>query len=732
MDVYKIIGKLVLEGKDQFNQDVVDTKKKGSDLASSIGKGLATVAKVGAAAIGACATAVGALTKVSIENYAEYEQLVDGSKLLFGDAYEYIAEQAKTAYKDVQMSQNDYLQQVNGFATGLKTALGGNEQAAAELATKIIKAEADVVAATGNTQEAVQNAFNGIMKNNFTMLDNLQLGITPTKEGFQDLIKQVNEYNKTLGKTTDYQIDNLADCQAALVDYIEMHGLSGYASNEAAETIQGSISMVKAAWQDLMTGLADENADIDSLINNLTTSAVTAAQRVAPKITQVLNGMSKFVTQMAPVLSSAIPVIVTEVVPGMLEAGVQLLQSLLDGIAQNIDAVSASAVEVIMMLANVILQNLPTIISVGMQLIVALITGIAQQAPELVPVIVDGIVQAWSALIAYAPQFLQAGISLIGGLGDGLMTAFTALFPQIGPWVEQNIYQPIKDMFGTAIEIGGEIVSNLWAGLRDFANMLFPGLGDLITGYTDEAAAEATGSFDGVAESAKLAGAKASKALTDAAKIPVDAETPVSSMAEVMQNDTSMETAGIETVERAVSAMATTMESDASIEAAGVDTVKRVGTSMQTAVNGAGFDSAGKNAMEKFANGLRSMESTVLSVVDAIASKAVQRINNALKSVQSAANNAKPGGYAKGLDYVPYDEFPALLHKGEAVLTATEAAAWRAGKSSESVTVTTTQEQTSKQSGITIVQNIQTVPQTPVEFAAATEAYFEQARWSMA
>jgi hypothetical protein len=73
-----------------------------------------------------------------------------------------------------------------------------------------------------------------------------------------------------------------------------------------------------------------------------------------------------------------------------------------------------------------------------------------------------------------------------------------------------------------------------------------------------------------------------------------------------------------------------------------------------------------------------------------------------------------------------------MLHKGEAVLTATEAAAWRAGKNGETVTVTTTQEQTSKHSGITIVQNIQTVPQTPVEFAAATEAYFEQARWSMA
>ena len=98
-----------------------------------------------------------------------------GAELLFGDAYDFIAGRAANAYAHVQMSQNEYLQQVNGFATGLKTALGGNEQAAAELAARIIEAEADVVAATGNSQEAVQNAFNGIMKSNFTMLDNLDI-----------------------------------------------------------------------------------------------------------------------------------------------------------------------------------------------------------------------------------------------------------------------------------------------------------------------------------------------------------------------------------------------------------------------------------------------------------------------------------------------------------------------------------------------------------------------------
>jgi hypothetical protein len=122
-----------------------------------------------------------------------------------------------------------------------------------------------------------------------------------------------------------------------------------------------------------------------------------------------------------------------------------------------------------------------------------------------------------------------------------------------------------------------------------------------------------------------------------------------------------------------------------------------------------------------------------MAAVNAIASAAVQRMQQALNQISAMAANAGPR-LSVGLDYVPYDEFPAILHKGEAVLTAAEAAVWRAGKKSgeAEAPATTTQQTSSPTSGITIVQNINAVPQTPVEFAAATEAYFEQARWSMA
>lgn len=369
LDVFQLMGKLVLSGKEQFEKDVKDTEKIGSKLATNIGKSLKTVAKVGAAAVGACATAVAALAKESLNSYAEYEQLVGGSQLLFGDAYDFIAEKAKTAYKDVQMSQNEYLQQVNGFAVGLKTSLGGNEQAAAELASKIIQAEADVVAATGNSQEAVQNAFNGIMKGNFTMLDNLQLGITPTKEGFQTLIEQVNDYNATLGKTTNYQIDNLADCQAALVDYIEMQGLSGYASNEAAGTIQGSLSMVKASWQNLLTGFADSSQDMDSLIENLVTSLTTAAHNIVPRLAQILSGISGAMAQIMPVICAELPGLLEALLPGIIEGAVVLVKGLIMALPMVLELLLSQVPFIISELASALIEVFPVLVETVIKLL---------------------------------------------------------------------------------------------------------------------------------------------------------------------------------------------------------------------------------------------------------------------------------------------------------------------------------------------------------------------------
>ena len=445
-----------------------DTQKAESKLVAGF-KG--TARAVGAAAVTATAAGTAAivgLVKTATDSYSEYEQLVGGSKLMFGDAYDFIADKAQNAYKTVQMSTNDYLTQVNGLATGLKTALNGDAQAAAELADKVVTAEADVVAATGASQESVQNAFNGIMKSNFSMLDNLQIGINPTKEGFQEVIDKVNEWNAANGEATQYQIDNLADCQAALVDYIEMQGMAGYAANEAGDTLQGSLSMVQAAWENLTTGMADPDADIGVLVGNMVDSAGTFLNNLIPIIEQSLDGIAQAIAQLAPVIADEIPGMVKTVLPTLLNTGLEVVQSLAEGIINALPSLMPAVTDVIVGLAQMIVEMLPTIVDAGINVILSLALGIADALPDLVPAIVDCILKIVEVLTDPDNLMLliDASVAIILGLAEGLIGALPKLLER-APEIIANLVSALIQALPKLIEVAVKLIETLVRGIGE-------------------------------------------------------------------------------------------------------------------------------------------------------------------------------------------------------------------------------------------------------------------------
>lgn len=640
MDVFDLVAKIRLDDS-EYEQGIGKAKGSMSKLASGVGKGLATVAKVGAAAVSVGVAGVAALTKMGVEGYKEYEQLAGGAKLLWGEAYNFVAEKAAGAYATVQMSQNDYLQQVNGFSVGLKTALGGNAQAAAELADKIVTAEADIVAATGATQENVQNAFNGIMKNNFSMVDNLGLGITATKEGFQTMIDSVNAYNAAHGNATKYTIDNVADCQAALVDYVAMQGMAGYAGMEAAKSLEGSIAMMKSAWQNLVVGMADENANMDVLINNFVESTAIAAQNLIPRIEQTLIGIGALIEKLAPIIGEALPRLIEAVLPSLISAGVSLITALITGIAKAAPALYQAFLDAI----HIVLTD---------------VFGMSEESASTFVSNLDSIIRD---LVA----FFQAGIQAIANLFNWLTTqaqtegtTFNLVWENIKTAVSGAIQfiQSIIQMF-TAVLQGDW--SAAWTAVESIAMGAANAIGGIIAGILNL--------LFGVLGQMVSAGFELINSLAEGIQ---------NKFAEIMTLVGGWVTDNI------------------------INPIANMGTSLYN---------AGVNLLNNFWNGLKS-------VWDSIANWW-----NGLKLSDKSANvnvNKNGGGYATGLNYVPYDEFPAILHRGEAVLTAAEARVWRNGGYGATPAVA---------GGITINQYIQSVPQTPADFANATEAYFEQARW---
>lgn len=818
---------------DEYERSLKDSENKTSTFADVLKANLASGAII--AGVKKLAGVVADVGKAAYTSYARYEQLASGAQLMFGDAYDFVAEKARNAYKSVQMSQNDYLQQVNGFATGLKTALGGNVQAAAKLADKVITAEADVVAATGNTQEAVQNAFNGIMKSNFTMLDNLQLGITPTKEGFQQLIDKVNEWNAENGEATTYTIDNLADCQAALVDYIEMQGLSNYAAEEAARTIEGSTASMKAAWQNLATGMADSSADMEGLTQDFVDSVFTAGKNIIPRVQQIVTGVRTATVEAISYLretNSAIDLLVTAFELAATAAavagtaiGVNMAGKAIANIA-TIFTANASALAFFTAesgKAAVAEATLNGVFSVS-EIAVGVLTGkislatAAQYAwntainanpigliAAAVAALAIGIGKATKAHkdfvkeLAGEPQTVEKARAKVEELeqqyeeaSKARLEAFSSDAGFSGDTVEmERLAEAIKQAKQNLADLEAQeqaaaeeaakpanvikAASEEYAAaaqsiLEDYQNTyttIYNGLHDVGSAFTSqiEVAKMSWDDFMGnlkgntevlqqidedfafISEKADLAGISvdglsqylASMSTGEQAGFLAGLRDELEDMsggteglskklAELMDNVSAYEAAGTETSD----GLALAVENvNARMQEAADSYVEKVGDLDQEAA----ATEAATNTMSGLVAGIDSSTPGVLDKLDSLASQMKSRLTNSFANytltIKANIKGSNVPGAKSGLDYVPYDDYLVRLHKGEKVLTAEEARAYRAGKpagASGGVDYDGVGFAGGGR-GVTIIQNINSPVQSEVELAAATEAYFTQARW---
>ena len=469
MDVFDLYAKLSLDSKD-YDRALNDAADHGNEFATKFAMGMKAVGSA-IAAVGSVAID---LTKSAVQAYGEYEQMVGGGKLVFGEAFGYIEDRAAEAWKNAGLSQSEYLKQVNGFAVGLKTALNGNEMAAAELADKIVTAEADVVAAMGISQESAQNAFNGIMKGNFTMVDNLMLGIKPTKEGYQEMIDKVNQWNAAQGNATKYQMGNLADMQAALVDYIEMQGLSGYAAQEASETIQGALNMVKSAWDNVLLSIAGGGKTVNQSINDLVEAVEALLKNVMPVIEEAIYGIGDLIHGFVPVIVEILPDLIEELLPELINAAMELIYALLDSLPFIIDTLISLIPDIVKQLMVVVSKLLdyllnvaaPNLLQLAVQIIQMIATGLASNIPSLINTILKIITTIIDTFIEYYPVFLETGMEVIRSVMQGILDSkdhFLATIIDIIKKMVNLFFDNLPKIF----EFGIEVLTTLIDALLD-------------------------------------------------------------------------------------------------------------------------------------------------------------------------------------------------------------------------------------------------------------------------
>ena len=314
-------------------------------LSGKFKNGLAAAAKVGAAAVSAAATGIAVLTKKALNNYAEYEQLVGGVDTLFKDSSAKVQEYAANAYKTAGLSANEYMDTVTSFSASLLQSLGGDTEAAADMANVAITDMSDNANKMGTDMASIQNAYQGFAKQNYTMLDNLKLGYGGTKEEMQRLIDDANALNAAQGKYTNYSIESYADIVSAIHDVQVEMGIYGTTADEASTTIQGSVSSMKAAWSNLLTGIADDNADFKTLIEQFVDSLVTVGENIIPRINIIIQGLTQLITEASQTIIPTAVQILLENLPSIVSAGMDLIIALVSGILDNIDMLIDCVVE---------------------------------------------------------------------------------------------------------------------------------------------------------------------------------------------------------------------------------------------------------------------------------------------------------------------------------------------------------------------------------------------------
>ena len=404
MNVFDLYAKIALDTGD-YEKGLEAASGKTSSFASKLKSGLSTAAKVGAAAIGAASTGIAALTKSSIDGYAEYEQLVGGVETLFKQSADVVQQYAANAYKTAGMSANEYMETVTSFSASLLQSLDGDTTAAAEKANLAITDMSDNANKMGTSIEMIQNAYQGFAKQNYTMLDNLKLGYGGTKEEMQRLL---DDAEKLSGQKFD--LSSYGDIVDAIhVVQTEM-GITGTTAKEASTTISGSVDSAKAAWQNLVTGIADGNADVGELTDNFVESVETAAGNILPVVDTVIENLLN---------------VLEEKGPDIINGGARLFGKIAAGAIKSIPTIISSIPDIIDAIVQGFKDSDLDIIEIGKDIAKGIWEGIKSLAGWLKDKVNgffgDIVTGAKNALGIHSPSTVFAGIgeNMALGLGEG-------------------------------------------------------------------------------------------------------------------------------------------------------------------------------------------------------------------------------------------------------------------------------------------------------------------------
>lgn len=499
----------------------------GGKFGTAFSSGLKTVAtgaaKVTAAAITAASTGVAALTKAAVSSYSEYEQLVGGVQTLFtptesmsefvtkmgeigvsaetaaqkyNAGAEKVMSDASNAWKTAGMSANEYMETVTSFSASLVSSLGGDTEEAASYAKMAITDMSDNANKMGTSIESIENAYQGFAKQNYTMLDNLKLGYGGTKSEMERLIEDADNLSDSFTAQRD-EAGNLTMSYSDIVDAIhivqEEMGIAGTTAEEATSTISGSFGMLKASWSNLVTGLADENANLDELTNNVIESLVGITDEetgekiqkgfldnIIPVVETALSSIGDLITKLMPNILDLLPTLINDVLPDVIAAGTSLVQGLVTSMSDNSDTIKS----VITQLVNSIVSMLPDIISLGGEVVGTLASAISDNLDKILEAAGQILEMILTGLSENAEKLSSGAVEIITMLA-GFITDNIDLVLNSAIEIVNGLANGLIENLDILLEAGLELLMAIVSAIPDFIIKLSDSLPEIIDAIVD-------------------------------------------------------------------------------------------------------------------------------------------------------------------------------------------------------------------------------------------------------
>ena len=490
MDLFDLVAKLTLDSS-EYESGLGDAENKAGGFGNAVGGAFKTAGAAFAATAAVAATTGTALVK-SAGDVAEYGDNIDKMSQKMGmtaEAYQEwdaVMQHSGTSMETMKASMKTLASAAEKGNDAFATLGITEEQLANMNQQEIFEA---TIAALQTVEDDTQRTYlaGQLLGRGATELGALLNTSAEETQAMRDRVHELGGVmsDEAVKSAAKYQ-DTLQDMTTAfdgmkrgiVSDFLPsiITGMEGL-TDIMGGNMEGGMEKLNTAFDSIIEGITNKLpmliesvstiglALVDALLSNLPKFAETGVQ----VITQLANGIAEALPELISTLSESFVGVLEaltnpENLTGLLEAGLSILQALIEGIIQAMPALIEALPVIIENLLTALQEGLPMII----EALVTLVSMIAEQLPtiitsilEMLPTIIDMVV---NTLISLMPVLVEGSIQLFMGIVQAIpqaLPAIVAALPQIITSIIDGLTTLLPELVTAGVELFVALVENL-------------------------------------------------------------------------------------------------------------------------------------------------------------------------------------------------------------------------------------------------------------------------------